>query len=959
MGKFRLQFFIYILLTFSASQVFPQSSGKITGKITDKATGEAVPFTNIIIEGTQRGTAADAEGNYVILDVPPGIYKVTASVIGYQKTTVENVRVNVDFTTRLNFQLTAGAIDMPAVVVKGDRNPLVRQDLTNPTVAITTETIQELPVDQISDIIALQAGVVQGNDGLLHVRGGYGNEIAYTLNGVSLNDPYGNSSSIGLATNAVQEVSVSTGTFSAEFGNALSGVVNYITKEGGNNINFSLRGYSGDYATSRTNLFTNQIKNIDPLNRGRLEATIGGPMPFSNDLHFYISGIYENYKGDLYGKRLYEPTDSYLTPDNFKSSDLRHGISTGPYYFHPYNDSQDSSGLPTGKGDIVAMNPSVNYNLQGNLSYRLTPEIKLKYEAVFDKGQYKNYTSNRWASPTAYKYNPDGVGTNYSDGLIQTLGLTHTINSKMFYTLQLSYGYNEGKYYLYPDATNPGYLPDLYSATIGNTGFYAGGTDNYRMFRKTTTLGIKGDLVAQLFPSHEFKAGFELRKHHLTYQSYSVQIEKLNADGSYGALTNSDLLYDSALTLIRRIPSDQPSLYSTFDNRPTQFAAYIQDKIELASTLILNVGLRYEMFNPDAMYNPNLSQNLTDSLSGFITAYNTPAKVKNTLAPRISVSYPITDKGIIRFSYGHFYQIGSLSSLYSNSQYFVTNFGSSPTFGNPNVEPQKSIQYEIGLQQALSDNFKFDLTGFYKDVSNYIYTETVFTNLGREYYVLTNLAYSNVRGVTLSLLKRSSPGDIFSASLDYTFSIAEGNRTYPADQIFFSEQTGQRSETYLVPLSFDRSHVINGTIALNQPNDWSVGIIFNFETGTPYTPSLPASFTNVTYQQSSANQTALWNVDLKFEKYFRIGTFDYSIFLQVLNLFDTQNELSVYASSGRALSNVEETQNAVEFNDTKTRILRGDPGLFGIDQINNFYSQRPERVNAPREVRLGFSILFN
>ncbi len=951
MSKFRL-LFIFSILTFFTYQIFPQSSGKIAGKITDKSNGEPVPFANVMIEGTSKGNAADMNGEYTILDVAPGLYKVTVSAVGFQKVTIENVRVNVDFTTRLNFQLTAGAIDMPTIVVRGERNPLVRQDLTNPTVAITTETIQELPVDQISDVIALQAGVVTGNDGSLHVRGGYGNEIAYTLNGISLNDPYGNMNSIGLATNAVQEVSVSTGTFSAEFGNALSGVVNYITKEGGNKLNFSLRGYAGDYATSRSDLFSSQIGKIDPLNRGRLEATLGGPIPISNDLHFYVSGIFENYKGDLYGQKLYEPTDSYLTPDNFSSSDPRHGLSTGPYYFHPYNDFPDTAGLPTGNGQIVSMNPSTSYNLQGNLSYRLSSNVKLKYEAVFDKSQYKNYSM-------AYKYNPDGVGTNYADGLIQTLGLTHTLNSKMFYTLQFSYGYNEGKYYLYSNPTDPRYLPDLYSAAIGNTGFYAGGTDNYRSFRKTTTLGVKGDIVAQLFSTHEFKAGFELRRHHLTYESYSVDIEKLNPNGTLGALTNSDLLYDSTLTLVRRVPTNQPSLYNSFDNKPTQFAAYIQDKIELASTMILNVGLRYEMFNPDALYNPNLSQNLTDSLSGFINAYNIPAKVKNTLAPRISISYPITDKGIIRFSYGHFYQIGSLSSLYSNNQYFVTNFGSSPTFGNPNVEPQKSIQYEIGLQQALTDNFKFDVTGFYKDVSNYIYTETVYTDLGREYFVLTNLAYSNVRGITISLLKRSSPGDIFSASLDYTFSIAEGNRTYPADQIFFSEQTGQRSETFLVPLSFDRTHVINGTVALNQPNDWSVGMIFNFETGTPYTPQLPASFTNVTYEQSSANQPVIWNVDLKFEKYFRIGALDYSVFLQVLNLFDTQNELSVYASSGRALSNVEQTQNAVQFSDIRNRINRGDPGLFNISQIDNYYSQRPERVNAPREVRLGFSILFN
>ncbi len=955
MSKFRLLFFILVTLILSSSQLFSQSTGKISGKVTDKESGDPIPFANVFVEGTSRGAAADMNGNYTILDVSPGVYKVTASVVGYQKMTVENVRVNVDFTTRINFALSTGAINLPAVVVQGNRNPLIRQDLTNPTVAITNETLQQLPVDQISDVIKLQAGVVEGNDGTLHIRGGYGNEIAYTLNGVSVNDPFQNSRAIGIATNAVQEVSVSTGTFSAQYGNALSGVVNYVTKEGGNHYTFSLRGYSGDYVTNRSELYSREILKIDPLNRARMEATFGGPVPFtSGKVKFYASGVSENYNGDLYGKRLYNTTDSYLTRDNFKSTDPRSGASTKSYYFNPYNDV-DSTGLPTGDSAIVPMNTSRSYNLQGNITYNLSSLVRLKYEAVYNNSQHDGRSGISYLD---YKYNPDGRGKSYSEGLVQTLGLTHTINSNIFYTLKLSYGYDNNKYYLFKNYNDPGYLPDLYTLDIGNTFFYAGGTDNYREFQKTTTIGVKGDLVAQLFTNHEFKVGFELRKHKLSYTSYSVEIGKQNADGSFGNLTNSDLLYDSALTLVRRIPT-VPSLFTNYTVNPTQFAAYIQDKIEFASSLILNVGLRYELFDPDALYNTDVSKNLTDSLAGYMKTYLAPAKVKQTLSPRISVSFPITDQSVIRFSYGHFYQSGNLKSLYTNNRYYVANFGTTPQFGNPNVQPQKSIQYEVGLQQQLAANLSLNMTAFYKDVSNYIYTETVFTTHGREYSVLTNLAYSNVRGVTLSFLKRPSANDIFTASLDYTFSVAEGNRTQPSAQIFFSEQSGTRSETYLVPLNFDRSHVINGTIGLYQPNDWSAGIIFNFQTGTPYTPSLPASFTNVRFEQNSANQSTMWNVDLKLEKFFKVGSFDYSIFLQVQNLFDTQNDLSVYANSGRSLYDLEQTTNAAQFADLKARINRGDPGLFGINQVNDYYSLRPERVNAPREVRLGFRILFN
>jgi len=953
MSKFSLPYLLFLTFFLSYSQLYSQTTGKIAGKITDIKTGEPIPYANVYIHETSQGAAADVNGNYVILDVAPGLYKVTCSVVGYKKVTVENARVNVDFTTRLNFQLTKGAINLPAVIVQGERNPLIVRDLTNPTVAINDKTIQELPVDQISDIIKLQAGVVQGNNGILHVRGGYGNEISYTLNGVPINDPYGNTRSISIATNAVKEVSVSTGTFSAQYGNALSGVVNYVTKEGGNRPSFSLRAYSGDYITNRTALFTGEISHIDPLNSARLEATLGGPIPFTNNkLHFYSSGVFINFKGSLYGNKLYKPSDSYLTPAGFKTGDSRKGTSTAPYYFNPYNDYNDSTGLPTGNKAIVPMNPSKSINFQGNISYKLSSAFKLEYDVAYDKGHYKNYN-------IAYKYNPEGIGTHYYNGLIQTLGLTHMVNSNIFYTLKFSYADNQAQYYLYKNYNNPGYLPNLYNRTISNTVFLAGGTDNYRLFRKTTTIGVKGDLVAQLFTNHEFKLGFELRKNKLSFEGYSVEVGKLTSNGFYTTnLTNNDLLYDSALTLIRRIPVS-PALYTSFIRRPTQFAAYIQDKMELASAFILNIGVRYEFFDPDAYYNDNLSKNLTDSLSGFMNAYLVKVKPKQTIAPRISVSYPITDRSVIRFSYGHFYQMGSLGIIYGNPNFFVQNVGITPTFGNPNVNPQKSVQYEIGWQQQLSDNSRFDLTGFYKDVRDYIYTETIYTTQGRQFNTLTNLAYSSVRGITFSFLKRRSPGSMFSASLNYTFSVAEGNRTYPASEIFFSEKSGEQSETYLVPLSFDRSQVINGTFALNQPNDWTLGVIYNFQTGTPYTPQLPPAYTNVRYKQNSARQQTQWNVNLKFEKYFKIAAFKYSVFIQVNNLFDTQNELYVYPSSGRALTNIKRTQDRSQFSDIIRRMQRGDQGLFSINQINDYYSQRPERVSRPREVRLGFTILFN
>lgn len=944
MRKYLLFFAVSLALMFQ-STLFGGSTGKIAGTVIDQATGEGLPFANVFVDGTTLGAATDLDGNYTILNVPPGVYSVTASIVGYQKQTFTDVRVNVDFTTRLNFELNAGSIEMEAVIVQGERNPLIRPDLTNPTTSITSETINELPVDQISDVIKLQAGITVGDDGSIHIRGGYANETAYTLNGISLNDPYGNNRSIGLATNAVQEVSVSSGTFSAEYGNALSGVVNYVTKEGTDNYSFSLRSYAGDYVTSRTDLFPN-IDDIDPLNRGRVEATFGGPIPgFGNKMKVFFSGVYENFKGSLYGKRIYRPSDSYLSREAFATDDPRYGSSTLPYIFNPYD--ENTNGEPTGDGEYVAMNPSESYNIQGNLIYNIAPTLKLKYEVVYNKSQSKSY-SNAW------RFNPDGLGTNYNDGLIQTVAFTHTVSDNMFYTMKSSYGYNIGKYYLYEDIDDPRYFPALYQLGISNTGFIAGGTSNYRLNRKTSTFTLKGDLVTQLFNSHEIKFGFETRFHNLRFEDYNVKIR--TASGN--ELTNTDLLYDSTLTIIRTKPTE-PSLINKYKRHPVDGSVYIQDKIELVKSLILNVGLRYEYFDPKAIFNSDLSSDLLDLKQGFITRSQEKTEVKHHLSPRVSVSYPITDRGVIRFSYGHFYQNGSLASLYRNPLFFVDNVGSTPTFGNANVNMQRSVQYELGLQQQLAEDLKMEITGYYKDVRDYIFTQSIFTSTGRQYNVLTNLAYSNVRGITLRFEKRRSPSDLFYATLDYTFQIAEGNRTQPSEDLFFSEESGKQTETYLVPLGFDRPHVANITFGLYQQNDWTVGLIANIQAGKPYTPAFPSQLVPITFEQNSANQPAQFNLDLKFEKFFEFGALKYSVFVQVENLLDTENELTVYSSTGRSLKTVDEAVNPNQFNDIKRRIQRGDPGLFGIDVIDGYYTKRPDFVNRPREIRVGFSVLFN
>jgi outer membrane receptor protein involved in Fe transport len=397
--------------------------------------------------------------------------------------------------------------------------------------------------------------------------------------------------------------------------------------------------------------------------------------------------------------------------------------------------------------------------------------------------------------------------------------------------------------------------------------------------------------------------------------------------------------------------------YLYYNRKPVQASAYIQDKIELFKSIILNLGLRWDYFDPKSQYNSNLSQELLLQDTIFLQKNLKESDPKHMIAPRISVSYPITDAGTIRFSYGHFYQIGSLATLYRNPLYRAP-LGTNPSFGNPNVNPQRGVQYELGMQQGLTEDLKFDLTAYYKDVRDYIFSQTVLTSNGdKQYSVLTNLNYANTRGVSLSFVKRRSPGDLLAATLDYTFQIAEAMRTEPTEEMFFSEQSGKNTETYLVPLSFDRSHTITSTISLGEANNWNVSMLGYIRAGTPYTPAFPSSISTIQFTQNSDRQPMQWNVDMKAEKFFKVFGVDYSVFIQVDNLFDTENELYVYASSGRALTNIEQTYNATLFTDIRRRIARGDIGMIPVSSIDNYYAYAGA-ISSPRLVRLGISMNF-
>lgn len=918
MKKILLLFFCHVIIT---SCIFAGTTGKLTGKVTDKATGEPLPLVNVILDGTSIGGATDYDGIYIINNIPPGEYTVVFSSIGFQKSKVTKVQINTDFTSKVDVTLSSETISTGEVVVEA-KAPLIRTDLTSSQTNIEAAQIQKLPVESVTQILTLQAGITQGVDGELHIRGGRSNEIAYTVNGMSIVDPLDNSKTVTIATNAIQELSVISGTFNAEYGNAMSGIVNTVTKEGGNGLTGQLSFNTGDYISNNSDIFQN-IKDIDPVNDYITEFTLGGPIPYSSgQLSFFASGRYENDKGLYYGVREHNTTDSiYINPA----------------------DPTDIRMASTGDGSLVHMGTSESANGTFKLTYKPAGNIKINYDLLYSGGKSRGFSYS-------FKYNPDAIGTSYSKGFVNSLELRHAVNSKTFYSLKGSYNLSYGSSYLYPlldengnEVTfrpgmslanlhaDPRYQPTTKQVTPTSPSFIYGGTSMDQSYTKSQSFIGKFDIVSQVTQNHEIKFGVEYRGHQLEAESFTV-------------------LRDTTTYLTPTILGINSTTHGYYNKKPVEFSAYIQDKMEYSS-IIVNFGLRYDYFNAHSQYGTNTfypSPNDPSLPDGYDkSSLLADAEAKNQLSPRLGVSFPITDKGIIHFSYGHFFQMPSFSALYSNSM-FKYAVGTSPTFGNANLNPQRTVSYEIGVQQQLSEEVALVVTGFYKDVRDLLALQVIRVSGEKTYSKYINKDYGNIKGITVTLTKRRTKQDMFGATLDYTFQTSEGNNT-DANSFFMDISSGRQSEKEIVNLGWDQTHTLNGTIIFGEIGSWNVSLIGRLGSGMPYTPQ--NTTTMVYVKTNSGTRPTTTRVDLFADKSFSVFGVDLSLFLKIYNLFDTANEVGVYSDSGRATYTLATAQGGVKAtNDLAIR-------LPGYHDANEYY-KNPTMYSAPREVRIGAAIEF-
>jgi outer membrane receptor for ferrienterochelin and colicin len=873
---YRLVFVIIFLLNVIAEA---GQTGKIAGRVINKQTGESIIGANVVVENSSMGATAESDGYYVILGVSPGQYSLIVSAIGYKKTKIMNVIVIADKTTSVDIQMEEETVVGQEVVINAKR-PIIQKDLTSSELSVGSAEIKNLPIESLGDILQMKAGVVTDASGSIHIRGGRSSEVGYLIDGISVSDKYSGSQSSSVDVQFIEEVKVISGVFNAEYGQAMSGIVEIITKQAQDKFSGNISLSSGDYLSSDKALFMN-IDKINPVSIYDIKGNITGPINlFGEKISYNIAGRSFYNEGYLYGKRKFNPSDS-----SFQQG--------GVYYINS-----------SGDNNIVSTNPFNNYNFQVKLSYDPNSFIKFSNLSIYDYNKSKYYNH-------LYKYNPDGVPTNYNTSFNNIASLTFLLSTNTFITAKYSFRFSETKSNVYENINDERYTNPELLRQLSAYSFLTGGTIMDHNVRETYENTIKIDLLSQIDKYNEFKSGLEL--------NYSLF-----------DLNNSTAKYQDTIKIFdfNRYLNE-----GSFEHKPLSFTVYAQDKIEFES-IIINAGIRFDYFNSNGKI-PTNYRSPESSLKD-------KAETQYQLSPRLGIAFPISADGTLHFSYGHFFQIPNLEYLYANPNYRVGPGGLYTLMGNANLKAQSTVAYEVGLHYQFIDMFGLEITGFYKDISNLLGTEIKDTDIRTDRYALyVNRDYGRAKGVTLSLTKQNTSSDNISFALDYTFQIAEGNASDPNDA--FTRAQGNppmKPNIQVVPLNWDQTNTINISLFYTIPGNLNVGLIAKYESGFPFTPEYQSLVTSL---ENSARMPSKVNVDLQFNKDISLFGFNFSLFARIFNLFDVKNEINVYRDTGRAGYSL-----ASQY----------IPEEQGVNTLSEFLS-RPDYYSEPRRILLGIAYNIN
>ncbi|MFQ5453656.1 MAG: TonB-dependent receptor domain-containing protein, partial [Candidatus Zixiibacteriota bacterium] len=773
--KLKLFFLTCILLFLWTGAVFGAVVGKITGVITDVETQQPLVGVSVAVQGTSWGAITDADGRYNILNVSVGTYTLIISTVGYATVEVSNVGVHSDLASYQDLAMTPEVTELGTVISVTAESPLVIKDKTTSVNIIKQDQIRALPTRGYEQVVGIQNSVVRmisnpdvrqrgGRESIgtapeLNLRGGRPSEVAYYVDGFSQQDPLSGLSTANISNNAIKEISVTSGAFSAEYGHVSSGIVNVVTNSGSNKYHGNIELISDNFASDIKRVYDNNYYAAD----------VGGPIPGLEKGYFFFSGE---------RRWLKDRSPSSKSFDIFEANNL------------PY-------------ANIMPHNSLSGWSYQGKIDYNFSANTKL---ALNGNGSLDNWQEYRHSylfdinhSP---RYEDENLGLNAK--------LTHTFNASTFINLSTTYFVTErkrGDGVIFDNLD--GYLRTVNGVKVSNprhqqynslfwadsgfvqasqvdTSIAQGDPDDTTIFigghywddylhRKSSYIGFRGDITSQVSTSHTLKSGVEFQRHTLRYyrnlrpaEGYQV----VNID-RYGY----DIFGDESDTLSFRNEA----------KNPINFAAYLQDRFEWHS-LVINAGVRFDFFDYKAKRFKNLERPLDpDSLAPNgddpLDESDLEDSEKFTrVSPRLGIAFPVSDKTQMHINYGKFFQRPDLVRLYSGYDFTETRLrtgGFFYPFGNPNLEPEETTQYEFGFTHKLGDNTAFDVTAYYKDVRGLIQVNH-HTGSPLEYDLYQNSDFGTIKGVDFTMTMRRTKN--ISLNMKYTLAYATGTGSYANTQ---------------------------------------------------------------------------------------------------------------------------------------------------------------------------------
>lgn len=854
--------YLPLIVLFLVSSSIAGTTGKISGHILNQDDGTPIAAVNTIVEGTRMGAATDLDGYFSILNVPAGTYTLIISCVGYQEAHYQGVEVKPDLTTRLEIHLKRTVLEAAEEVVIQVEPELLRFDMTNKMSLMEAREIQDFPAVDIQAMLKSQAGFTEDASGEIHVRGGRSQEVLYIVDGMPLKDPMTGRLATLINPEAVQEMVVLSGTFNAEYGDAMSAVVNVITRE-------------------PTSKFGGQIEYISPyLNPSPYrEADWGGAG---------TDALRNSEGGSLYTV----PTVEDIIDPGIPVLGIMSGTLSGPLPMLDDRWGFALSGRYRKEDSYLPFGYDVEHQGLGKLKFQAFAELKLTATTDLSRRQYQDY-SHHWRY-LSKDYRRNDLKSGYFG--VQAV---HTPQENLFYTANLYYLRQRGKTAV--DSKEP----EDYTEGQSTGEFFFANDDNIYRRSGSDTYGCKLDVNLQASKAHLLKFGLDLKQHELADTTY---VEPW--PGGINSVTKYDRWAD-------------------------EYAAYVQDKIELRY-LVVNLGLRLDYINPRAQFwsdptEPNSGMSDIDSYY--------------QLSPRIGLAHPVSSSTVLHFAYGHFFQKPNFREVYYNSQYWTEPdlmlSLDYPLVGNPRVKPQKTVAYEAGVKQSLGEDLALDVNLWYKDVTDLLATTEV-RSYPYHYIIYDNADYASIRGFDLTLHRRFRNN--FAANLNYTFSVATGNRSDPTAGYWdaYTQENPPYRETYL---DFDRRHDLSfnmdyqiGTreglrvLGVYPLERTGLNLLLTVASGMPYTPYVGPT---VDVEENSGRMEWTTQVDLELRRSLTISPTTVTFLLQVENLFDTQNPLSVWSRTGKPWDD-------------------GWEGLFA-----SYDSQRdPSNIGPPRLIRAGFRLEF-